>query len=202
MYELLSTPERIMILEEVLERNTVGVEEVAKKLHVSKGLVSKTLRLLVKHGFAIKKGRRFHIIDTPKTRELKRFLNFIVLSEKLKEVREDWMLGLGVYGSFASGENREDSDIDVWVFAKREELLKSAKLKRKIAELTGREVDLIILTPSRMARLRREDPVFYYSLVYGSMAIWGERLDRIQPLRGEKPAEKGSAFQRESVAEH
>lgn len=56
MHELLSTPERVRILEEVLPKSTVGVEEVARKLDVSKGLVSKTLHLLVKHGIAAKKG--------------------------------------------------------------------------------------------------------------------------------------------------
>lgn len=125
-----------------------------------------------------------------------------MLSERLKGLKEDWMLGLGVYGSFASGENREDSDIDVWVFARKEELLKSARLKRKISELTDREVDLIVLTPSRLSRLQKEDPIFYYSLVYGSIVIWGERLDRIQSLLRAGSAEKSSAFQRESVAEH
>ncbi|ASJ09569.1 nucleotidyltransferase [Thermococcus siculi] len=202
MHELLSTRERVRILEEVLQKNIVGVEEVAKKLGVSKGLVSKTLQLLVKHGIAVKAGRRFRILNMPKTRELKRFLNFMMLSEKLEGLREDWMISLGIYGSFALGENMEESDIDVWVLARRDELIKSARLKRKIAELTGREVDLIVLTPSRIARLRKEDPVFYYSLVYGSMVIWGERLDRVQSLRGEKPAEKDSSIQREGIAEH
>lgn len=202
MHELLSTPERVRILEEVLPKSTVGVEEVARKLDVSKGLVSKTLPPSRKARDRREKGRKFHILDTPKTRELKRFLNFIVLSERLKGLKEDWMLGLGVYGSFASGENREDSDIDVWVFARKEELLKSARLKRKISELTDREVDLIVLTPSRLSRLQKEDPIFYYSLVYGSIVIWGERLDRIQSLLRAGSAEKSSAFQRESVAEH
>ncbi|MBP1911000.1 nucleotidyltransferase domain-containing protein [Thermococcus stetteri] len=202
MHELLSTPERVKILEEVLQKNAVGVEEVSRKLGVSKGLVSKTLHLLLKHGIAVKKGRKFHIIDSPKTRELKRFLNFIVLSEKLKGLKEDWILALGIYGSFASGENREDSDIDVWVFAKREELIKSARLKKRISELTGRDADLIVLTPSRISRLQKEDPIFYYSLVYGSMVIWGERLDRLQPLLRAGPAEKSASIQREGVAEH
>ncbi|NJF24984.1 nucleotidyltransferase domain-containing protein [Thermococcus sp. Bubb.Bath] len=202
MHELLSTRERVKILQEVLQRRVVGVEEVAEKLGLSKGLVSKTLRLLVKHGVALKQGRKFRILNNPKTRELKRFLNFIILSEKLKGLKEDWALGLGIYGSFASGENREDSDIDVWVFAKREELIKSARLKRRITELTGREVDLIVLTPSRLSKLQKEDPVFYYSLVYGSMIIWGERLDRLQSLRGARSAEKSTPVQREGLAEH
>ncbi|WP_048151613.1 nucleotidyltransferase domain-containing protein [Palaeococcus ferrophilus] len=202
MHELLSTEERIKILRHVLEQPLVGVEETAKATGVSKGLVSKTLSLLVKYGIAEKRGRKFRILNNPKKRELKRFLNFTYLYPKLEGLREGWTLGLGVYGSFARGENTPESDLDVWVLTERPSIQKSASLKRKIEAVVGREVNLLVLTPGRLRNLRENDPVFYYSLVYGSMLVWGEALDRVSDLRGEGTAAKGSSLKGERTVKH
>ncbi|MDV3103348.1 MULTISPECIES: nucleotidyltransferase domain-containing protein [Thermococcus] len=202
MHELLSTEERIKVLQYVLERSLIGVEEVANATGLSKGLVSKTLSLLVKYGITKKEGRKFKILETPQKRELKRFLNFVTLYPKLKALKEDWIISLGVYGSFARGENRPESDLDVWVFTKKPGISRSAKLKRAIELAVGREVNLLLLTSNRLNALRENDPVFYYSLVYGSLIIWGEPLDRISSLRGEGTAQKGSAVKGERTAEH
>jgi len=202
MHELLSTEERIKVLQYALERRIVGVEEIAKTTGLSKGLVSKTLSLLVKYGMARKSGRRFVIPETPQKKELKRFLNFMVLYPKLVALRTDWILSLGVYGSFARGENRPESDLDVWVFTKSPGISRSARLKREIELAVGREVNLLLLTPNRLNALKENDPVFYYSLVYGSMIMWGESLDRISSLRGEGTAQKGSAIKGERILEH
>ncbi|MCD6372507.1 MAG: nucleotidyltransferase domain-containing protein [Thermococcus sp.] len=202
MHELVSTPERIKVLRYVLERHRVGVEETARATGLSKGLVSKTLRLLVEYGMAEKSGRSFRILNVPKTRELKRFINFLFLSKKLEPLKEEWTLALGIYGSFATGENTPESDLDVWVFVKRLSIAKSASLKKKIEKATEREANLLVLTPERLRKLRDEDPVFYYSLAYGSMVIWGEGLERLQAVSRTKPAEKGASFCGERVVEH
>ncbi|CUX77521.1 nucleotidyltransferase domain-containing protein [Thermococcus chitonophagus] len=179
MHELLSTKERIKILSYVLELEIVGVEETAKKLGISKGLVSKVFHMLEKEGIAKKKGGKFRILDSPKTRELKRFLNFLILYPKLSQLKEDWIKSLGVYGSFSRGENRRDSDVDIWIYAEKEDIMKSAKLQRKLRDVLERNVDLLVLTPEKVKRLKKDDPIFYYSLVYGSMIIWGESLERL-----------------------
>ncbi|WP_297487324.1 hypothetical protein [Thermococcus sp.] len=103
MHKLLSTEKRTKVLRYVLERRLVGVEEVANATGLSKGLVSKTLSLLARYGIAKKEGRNFKILETPQKRELKRFLNFVTLYPKLKDLKEDWIISLGVYGSFARG---------------------------------------------------------------------------------------------------
>jgi len=180
MHELVSTPERIRILRYALERNRVGVEETARTTGLSKGLVSKTLRLLVDYRMAEKSGRGFRILNVPKTRELKRFINFLFLSEKVEPLKDEWVMALGIYGSFATGENTPESDLDVWIFVEKPSITRPASLKREIEKATGREVNLLLLTPERVRKLRADDPVFYYSLAYGSMVIWGEGLERIR----------------------
>jgi len=202
MHELVSTEERIRILAYALERHRVGVEETARATGLSKGLVSKTLHLLVKYGMAKKSGRGFTVLSVPRTRELKRFINFIWLSKKLEPLKSGWVIALGVYGSFATGENTPESDLDVWVFVERPSIARSASLKREIEKSTGREVDLLVLTPERVRKLRTNDPVFYYSLAYGSMIIWGENLERIREMPRKEPVEKGSPVPRERLVEH
>ncbi len=90
----------------------------------------------------------------------------------------------------------------MWVFAKKPGISRSARLKREIELAVEREVNLLLLTPNRLKALRENDPVFYYSLVYGSLVIWGDPLDRISSLRGEGTAQKGGALKGERYAEH
>ncbi|MFA4647545.1 nucleotidyltransferase domain-containing protein [Pyrococcus kukulkanii] len=179
MYKLISTKERVEILRYILERDTIRVEETAKKLGVSKGLVSKLLHMLEKEGIVKKEGRYFKVILNPKTRELKRFLNFLTLYPKLSQLREEWIEGLGIYGSFSRGENKEGSDVDIWIYTQGEDMIRVAKFQRKLRDTLKREVDLLVLTPKKIERLKKEDPIFYYSLIYGSIIIWGENLGQL-----------------------
>ncbi|MFA4663325.1 nucleotidyltransferase domain-containing protein [Pyrococcus kukulkanii] len=179
MYKLISTKERVEILRYILERDTIRVEETAKKLGVSKGLVSKLLHMLEKEGIVKKEGRYFKVILNPKTRELKRFLNFLTLYPKLSQLREEWIEGLGIYGSFSRGENKEGSDVDIWIYTQGEDMIRVAKFQRKLRDTLKREVDLLVLTPKKIERLKKEDPIFYYSLIYGSIIIWGENLRQL-----------------------
>jgi predicted nucleotidyltransferase len=88
------------------------------------------------------------------------------------------LLGIGLYGSWANGTNREDSDIDIWVKVKKrvgEEIIAraSGQLKRK----TRHKAQVMVLDPEKIEQLKKEDPIFYYSLVYGSVVLYGESLE-------------------------
>ncbi|MCH7613592.1 MAG: nucleotidyltransferase family protein [Candidatus Marinimicrobia bacterium] len=51
---------------------------------------------------------------------------------------------VGLFGSIARGEGKENSDIDLLVkFAKRKSLLGVVKLERELSEAMGRKVDLV-----------------------------------------------------------
>lgn len=57
VWKILSSRERVETLEYILEREVVGVEEVAASLKRSKGFVSQFLRLLEEEGI-LKKQKR------------------------------------------------------------------------------------------------------------------------------------------------
>ncbi|MCP2520900.1 nucleotidyltransferase domain-containing protein [SCandidatus Aminicenantes bacterium Aminicenantia_JdfR_composite] len=84
--------------------------------------------------------------------------------------------GVGLYGSCVKGTNREDSDIDLWIKVekvKEEELSKlTNELKRK-----NERIKPLFLTKEKIEFLKKEDTVFYYSLVFGSIILYGEEIE-------------------------
>ncbi len=174
IHRLASTENRERILEYILEMEEFGPEEVASALNLSKGLVSTYFRELVKLGIIHKRGRRFYPSRGPELRELKRFLNFWTLREALLPLREDWILALGVYGSFARGENGKDSDVDVWILIEDTGPLKIMEFQEKLEKVLGREVDLLVLTGDKLARLKKENPYLYWNIKLSSLVLWGD----------------------------
>jgi uncharacterized protein len=72
---------------------------------------------------------------------------------------------LAVFGSFARGEERSDSDLDILVsFAKRVSLLGLVALERELTGLFGRKVDLLTeagLSPYLKDRILKERQFIY-----------------------------------------
>jgi predicted nucleotidyltransferase len=83
---------------------------------------------------------------------------------------------VGLYGSCVKGTNIEDSDIDLWVKIKKvkeEELSKlTNELKRK-----DERIKPLFLTKEKIEVFKKEDIVFYYSLVFGSITLYGEEIE-------------------------
>lgn len=154
------------------------VREIAKELKVSVGSVSQFLALLKKSRILRREGDVF-LVDTgnPLARAIKIVLNVAQLDiAPLKRI--PGLLGIGLYGSWANGTNREDSDIDIWIKVKKrvgEEIIAraSAQLNRK----TMHKVQVMVFDPEKSESLKKEDPIFYYSLVFGSMVLYGESLE-------------------------
>ncbi len=177
IWRLMSSKERVEALTLILERETAGVEETAKLLGRSKGFVSQFFSLLEEEGILRKAGRKYAILKSSKVRAIKILLNIARIAEVIEKHRKNWMVSVGVYGSFAKGENTEDSDLDIWIVVNRyPDEREIAKVEREISEETGKQAHLLILTRERIDRLRREDPVFYCELV-NSFVIWGEGIE-------------------------
>ena len=74
---------------------------------------------------------------------------------------------LAVFGSYAKGEARPESDVDMLVsFSNRVSLLTLVALERELSELLGREVDLqteAALSPYLRDRILKERQVVYVS---------------------------------------
>ena len=174
IHRIASTERRERILEHIVEMDEFEIKDVAKALNVSKGLVSLYFNELIEIGLVRKKGRKFALASGPELRETKRFLNFWNLRESTLPLREDWIKALGVYGSFARGENGKDSDVDIWIFVEDNDPLKLMEFQEKLEKALGREVDLLVLTKNKLARIKKENPYLYWSIKLSSLVLWGD----------------------------
>ncbi len=171
--ELLSSEERIRLLRYVLTHSPARVSEAARETGVNKGLASRYLALLVKEGYLERTDRDFSWIDDSKTRSLKAFLNVEALEKQV--FLPEWALGIGLYGSWASGTNTSESDL--WLLVENigpETELAVAKLERDLGAAIGCEVTVLLLTRDKLAALRDDDPPFYMSLMRETKPLAGE----------------------------
>ena len=175
IWKILSSRERLETLELILERDIISVEEVATSLRRSKGFVSQFLRLLEEEGILRKRKRKYAALqEAPEVRAIKIMLNITKLQTLLVKHRKEWMVSLGVYGSFSKGTNRQDSDIDIWIRVENHPGEKEvARIEKDLSNEIGKQVHILILTPERIARIRESDPVFYCELA-NSFVMWGE----------------------------
>lgn len=177
--KMFSTEERVKILKHIIfEDSSLGVEKIAKKLNLSKGLVSQYLNSLCELGIAYKLKNKFYIKrGAAIVRGLKIFLNLLSIDiGELKKLKG--IVGIGLYGSFAQGTNTKNSDIDIWAkvkeYPKEMEIAKtSGIIKRK----SGYSVQILVLHPERINSLKNTNSAFYYSLVSGSFLLWGEPIE-------------------------
>jgi predicted nucleotidyltransferase len=78
----------------------------------------------------------------------------------LELYRQNAVSRLSLFGSFARGEAREDSDIDLLVeFSQRKSLLALVSLQRQLSAAIGRKVDLLTeaaISPYIRENVRRD----------------------------------------------
>lgn len=156
----------------------IRVRETARKLKISPAFVSKTLFELKKKGFV--SGKKIEL-SNPETRAVKTLFNVSKLGRigLVKKIKKTFpkSSSIGVFGSWQTGANYPDSDIDLWV--KTEERADDEKIiamRSFIAEKTMSEANLLVLSKKRIQEMKEKDFVFYCSLA-GSLILWGETLD-------------------------
>ena len=176
LIELFKTEERARILGYVMFRNSFRVAEVSRATGVTKGLVSRYLRLLVERGLLQKEGRKYSSHDGAHSRAIRLLLNLERID--LSALSLGFARGLGLYGSWARGTNDRESDLDVWIKVDSlPEQAVLARLQRDLSLQTGSEVNLLVLTPGKLERLKIVDTSFYNSLVMGFVTLKGEGLE-------------------------
>lgn len=69
----------------------------------------------------------------------------ILKNFKTKQAAKYGILKMGVFGSVARGEQREDSDVDVYIEGELKGLFALAGIKNELEELQGCQVDIVRL---------------------------------------------------------
>ncbi len=173
---VLATPKRGAVVEHVLNNPSLSIEVrgISKRTGTSPALVSRVVGTLRKAGL-VKDDR----VDAGNAmaRALKILLNIRKIAVFIPVVRRvRWVVGVGVYGSWASGTNTEKSDLDLWIRVRKpvgEE--KIAAIERVISQRTGVECSIVVVDDERMRKMRESDKPFYYALA-NSFTLWGEGI--------------------------
>lgn len=174
--ELFKTKERTSILRYVMYHDSFRAVDVSTETGVTKGLVSRYLHVLVLRGLVQKSGGMYSPHDCALCRALRLLLNLERID--LLALSLGSASGIGLYGSWAMGTNDQKSDLDFWIKADSlpdQNVL--ARLQRDLSVQTGSEVNLLMLTPEKLDRIRREDPPFYNSLFFNSVTLKGEPIE-------------------------
>lgn len=180
MQTLFSSPERFKILDFVLSNpgKEFKVRETARELNLSPMAVSKTFKLLIKKKVFYEAGKVD--LSNAVTRALKIFLNVnkldsISLNKKIRSSVKS-CISAGLYGSWANGTNNSDSDIDLWIKAKKKDEDSILKVRRFVRTKLGFEANVLLLNESDVEKLRENDFVFYCSLI-NSFVLFGDGID-------------------------
>ncbi len=174
MESLFSTSQRIKILEAVIFRtDSVSVNNIASQLGLSKGLISKYFQILLKEQILKKEKGKLVVADNASVKAVKILLNVRRIDTRIFG-KYPFVTAVGLYGSCARGENTEDSDVDLWVRVKDVEESKIASLTSEINKKI-KNVKLLFLNDKKIEKLRKEDIMFYHSLSFGSIILYGDK---------------------------
>ncbi len=175
---LLSTKERVKILKSVIYRiESLSVNEVASETKLSKGLVSKYFRLLTENGVLKRLNGKFGVLDNIFVKSLKILLNLGSIDHRMFR-KHKFVKGAGLYGSFARGTNTEESDMDLWILAEKTDEKNLAKLTNELKR-KYENVRPLYLTEGKIKAVKKDDTVFYHSLVFGSIIVYGEGIENL-----------------------
>jgi len=171
--KILSTKERVKILESIIfKEGGFGVNEIANEVKLSKGLISKYFEILVKEKILGKKKRKYYVQKNIFVKSLKIMFNLARIDPKIFR-KYKFVKAIGIYGSCTNGTNTESSDVDVWI---KVENLKQKFIPKLTSELRRKvkNIKILLLDDKKMEILKKEDPLFYYSLYFGSVLVYGE----------------------------
>jgi predicted nucleotidyltransferase len=174
MESLFSTSQRIKILEAVIFRTGhISVNNIAVQLKLSKGLVSKYFQILLNEQILKKEKGTLLVADSKSVKALKILLNVRGIDTRIFS-RYPFVTAVGLYGSCARGENTEGSDVDLWVRIKDVKEAKIASLTSEINRIV-KNAKLLFVSDKKIEKLRKEDIMFYHSLAFGSIILYGSR---------------------------
>lgn len=178
MKNIFSSFERVKILQSVIFMpGEISVNNTAQQLKLSKGLVSKYLDILEKEGILKRIGGKYIVADSAIDKAIKILFN--IKNIDLRPLKKyAFVRSAGLYGSCVHGENTNESDVDFWIRIDKAAEDKVAALTAELRQKIER-IKILVLTESKIAKIREDDPLFYYSLAFGSIVLYGDR-DSVQ----------------------
>ena len=152
------------------------VTEIAKKVSLSKGAASLWLRKLCKKNMILAESRGKEVyykinIFSPSIRQYKVLTNIVDLEPLIHRLK-DSSRKIVLFGSSARGEDRLESDMDLFIVAK--DPVSTQKIINNFKSI--RKIQPIIKTAVQLTEFERSNKEFY-SQITGGITLWEEKND-------------------------
>ena len=156
------------------------VKELARTLKISPATSSYLCAQLHGEGTLLKQkmgNSLFYCLDngSPVVRRLKSAWGIAKLTEVPGEWDDAGIMVAALYGSFASGEFLEKSDVDL-LFVALKDKKELIKFIPNIEKRMGREVNMAIFSPAQWMELARKKDPFYLEVIANHVLLKGESL--------------------------
>ena len=160
-------------------KTEVHIKELSRKLKISPSTTKYWCDLFLKHGILIvnKKGtlRIFSLNNSSVyTKEIKRVHMLLYFKELGIEKISKKDTSLAIYGSYASGEFDENSDIDILIIGKDNEVNKDFVLK--FEKKIKKQVQLTIIPYYKWEEMKRKKDPFVMEVLSNHILIKGVSL--------------------------
>ena len=146
------------------------VREIARKIKKSPTTASKCLKEYEKEGLLLSEMKLNHLIFKANTKNTRFKLRKIF--ENVKKINDSGIVlflekefnfpeFIGLFGSFARGENNENSDIDLFVIS-------SAKNKpslKKYEEILSHQIHLLVFSRDSIEKMKEKNPELLNKLI-------------------------------------
>jgi len=160
-------------------REEAYLKEIAKKLQVNPASVKNYCDIFEKEGLIKKKIKgNLHLFSTNNEnfciREMKKAYISSLLNElKIEKISEN-AISIAIYGSYASGDYDEKSDLDILIIGEEKDVKKEYLLK--IMKKIGKEIQLTIIRPVKWEEMKRKNDPFVKSVLRNHILIKGVEL--------------------------
>jgi len=141
-------------------------KRVAENAKISVGACNKYMKKLSEIGFLTKEKRgrmNFYKLnrENPLVNQFKILftLDSILVRDIKEKIKEE--VEVFLYGSFARGEDVEESDFDILLISGREEQAKIITTLRNIGKKHGKNVRVVGFTRKEWIETKKKDPAFY-----------------------------------------
>ena len=159
------------------------VKEMARLLNVSPGSVSTAAKKFKAWGLVTKEEKgQTHLYklanDVVIVKELKK-IHFLIKLQELDFVErlvdeDEGIISQALYGSFATGDYDEQSDIDMLIISAAKTSL--VKLIEDFEKDLKRTLNIEIFSPGQWARLKEREKPFYNNMMREHILIYGGEL--------------------------